>query len=423
MPRKLKKQTRRGNKEGTIYQRKDGKWCGQVLAGYNELGKPIRKTFYGTTREEVARKVAETTHQAFTGTLIAPIPMPQITLEKLIMDFLWTFKKPTVSDVTFEWYLGIAKTHIVPYLGNAVPKELTPYQIQTLINRLSGKKQLAERTVKGVRDVLNQTFKHAIEMNLADINPVSGTKMPKKPRSEAEEKENVIPVAGRAAILKAAENDLKMKTAITVLMFTGMRVGEFLALTWGNVDFQSGVITIDRAITHSCEYNEDGSLKGRKTVVGSTKTQCSKRKFKVSPVVMDVLREWREALPGHMRRKITPDNLLTNDAVVFPNDMGKMRTYDGFRTTYRRFMTQHNLGDYTIHSYRHTFATMLLENGVNPRVVQKLLGHRDIETTLGTYSHVLPEVYDGVANVVGEIHADMMVEGGCSDNVPESLEP
>ena len=63
---------------------------------------------------------------------------------------------------------------------------------------------------------------------------------------------------------------------------------------------------------------------------------------------------------------------------------------------------------YTLHSYRHTFATMLLERGVNPKVVQKLLGHRDIETTLGTYSHVLPEVFDGVAGVVGELHADMV---------------
>ena len=85
-----------------------------------------------------------------------------------------------------------------------------------------------------------------------------------------------------------------------------------------------------------------------------------------------------------------------------------MRTYNGFRTTYLRFMRKHNLGEYSLHSYRHTFATMLLEKGVNPKIVQKLLGHQDIETTLGTYSHVLPEVFDGVAGVVGELHADMV---------------
>ena len=71
-------------------------------------------------------------------------------------------------------------------------------------------------------------------------------------------------------------------------------------------------------------------------------------------------------------------------------------------------MADNNLGSYSLHSYRHTFATMLLEQGINPKVVQKSLGHRDIETTLGIYSHVLPEVFDGVAGVIGELHAGMV---------------
>ena len=96
------------------------------------------------------------------------------------------------------------------------------------------------------------------------------------------------------------------------------------------------------------------------------------------------------------------------DAVVFPNGLGEMRTYNGFRTTYRRFMTDNNLGEYTLHSYRHTFATMLLESGVNPKIVQKMLGHADIETTLGTYSHVLPEVYDGVADTMAGLHETLL---------------
>ena len=124
--------------------------------------------------------------------------------------------------------------------------------------------------------------------------------------------------------------------------------------------------------------------------------------------MLDVLTRWRAALPYHMRAE--PDHdILAKSAVVFPNDMGKMRTYDGFRTTYRRFMSENGLGAYTLHSYRHTFATMLLEKGVNPKVVQELLGHRDIETTLGIYSHVLPEVFEGVTGVVGELYADMTV--------------
>ena len=176
-----------------------------------------------------------------------------------------------------------------------------------------------------------------------------------------------------------------------------------MALTWGQVDFQSNTITIDRAISFVCDYDDEGKLTSRKTIVSDTKTQCSMRKMKVSPVVMDVLKEWREFLPNHMHKSVKHD-ALASDCVVFPNNMGQMRTYNGFRSTYRRFMTEKNLGDYPLHCYRHTFATMLLEQGVNPKVVQKLLGHSEIETTLGVYSHVLPEVFDGAAVTIGEIH-------------------
>ena len=75
-------------------------------------------------------------------------------------------------------------------------------------------------------------------------------------------------------------------------------------------------------------------------------------------------------------------------------------------------MAENNLGGYSLYSFRHTFATMLLEQGVNPRVAQKLLGHRDIETTLGTYRHVLPEVFDGAADTLAGVYDSMMSIAG-----------
>jgi len=408
MPRKTKKTTRRGNKEGSIYKRKDGKWCGQVLVGYSELGKPVRKTFYGATREEVAQKVSEATHKVFSGEL-SPSAVVECTVENLVREYLWTFKKPTISDVTFEWYLNLCNTHVIPEIGTVELGTVTPVFLQKLLNRLYEEKQLSLRSVKAVRDILNQAFTHAVELKITTTNPVLGTKTPKASREKPAKDENakVISKDDRAQILQAAENDLRMKTALTVLMFTGMRVGEFLALPWKNVDLENGVITINQALTLKCEYSEDGKIKSRQTVIGDTKTHGSNRSFKVAPIVMDVLRQWRKALPEHMRGAVATD-ILASDAVVFPNDRGEMRTYNGFRTTYRRFMAENNLGEYTLHSYRHTFATMLLESSVNPRIVQKMLGHADIETTLGTYSHVLPEVYDGVANTMTGLHEAML---------------
>jgi len=408
MPRKTKKQTRRGNKEGSIYQRKDGKWCGQVLTGYNEEGKPVRKTFYGETREEVAKKVSGATHQVFQGEAKS-FNLTDITVSQLVKDYLWTFKKPSVSDVTFEWYLFVQKNHIDTSIGELPAQSLNAYQIQMLLNRMSSEKNLSQRTLKGVRDTLNQAYTHAVKMKFIAENPVLDTKIPKPPRimDEEENGKRIIPIHMRTTILEAAETNLPMKTVITVLMFTGMRIGEFLALIWGNVDFDNQIITIDRSLTHTCEYDREGNLSGRSNVVGLTKTQCSKRKVKVSHVVVSTLETWKAEMGQYVKPKDGRD-IFAKDAVVFPNKEGNMRTYDGFRTNYRRFMDKHNLGDYPIHSYRHTFATMLLEAGTNPKVVQKLLGHRDVETTLGTYSHVLPEVFDGAADTMAAIHADML---------------
>ena len=419
MSRKTRKQTRRGKGEGSIYK-KNGKWYGQVTIGYNATGKQVRKTFIGKTREEVAKMVTSAASQAFDGVLTVSVIAPDTTVKEFITDFLWIFKRPTVSDVTFEWYRNIIEAHIIPALGTIAVTELTPQIIQSQINKMYVEDSLEIRTIKAMRDTLNQAYNHAIEMKQVKMNPVSGTKLPKQSRvqSDMKDENKAIPVDVRANILKVVDDNICMKTAVTVLMLTGMRVGEWLALTWGQVDFSNNVITIDRAITKACEYDDEGKLISRKTVVGDTKTSCSTRKIKVSQVVMDVLMDWKKALPGHVRKTVKHD-VLSDKCVVFPNNLGEMRTYNGFRSTYRRFMAENSLGDYPLHRYRHTFTTMLLEEGVNPKVVQKLLGHSDIETTLGTYSHVLPEVFDGVAGIVGKIHTDMM-----SDNkkAPQLLE-
>lgn len=407
MPRAKKKQTRRGNKEGSIYQRLDGKWCGQVLTGYNDSGYPVRRTFYGKTREDVAQKVSEAVSSVFSG--VKPVKPTRLTMNQLMREYLWTFKKPTVSDVTFDWYLTLSDKYIVPQLGHVVVSDLTPYLIQEHLNKLF--ENLSARTVKAVRDLLNQVFIHSVEIKLIQRNPVSGTKVPKVSREKSKQTERVcvIPPADRKKILSATHDDLRMRVALTVLMFTGLRVGEFLALTWGQIDFRNGSLSIDRAITQSCEYADDGKLQNRKTVVGLTKTSCSERKIKVPENVLAVLLEWRDYLPTHMRRQVKSD-ILNSEAVVFPNDLGQMRTYDGFRTTYRRFMSEHGLGDYSLHSYRHTFATMLLEAGTNPKTVQELLGHRDIQTTLGVYSHCLEDVKNNAANVIAGIYRDLTEE-------------
>ena len=394
---------RRGNREGSIYQRKDGKWVGQVLFGYKPDGKPDRKYFYGSTREEVAKKVSDASVKAFKGE--APVKRIAITLGEYLTDWLYMFKKPEVKPRTFEWYCDISKG-IIDELGKTPLKNLNTLQVQDFLISKLEKGNKSTRTVKGIRDTLNQALNHAVDTKLLEYNPVAHTKLPKREWKSETEKSKAMSIELRQKVLTAVADDDFYKPIIFTLMFTGIRAGEFLALPWKNVDLDSGVIKIDRAVTLETEMEKDFKKQSRNTVVSSTKTYNSDRKIKIPQILVEILEDWKQKQKVHKKY-----NFLTMpDNVVFPNQFGRLRTYNGFRTTYRRFLERYNLEHYKInlHSFRHTFATMLLEAGVNPRIVQKLLGHKDITTTLNTYSHVLDEVYDGVADTLGEICTDII---------------
>ena len=113
-----------------------------------------------------------------------------------------------------------------------------------------------------------------------------------------------------------------------------MRAGEFLALPWKNVDLENGVITIDRAVTLDTAIDKNLKQKSRNTVVSSTKTFSSNRKIKIPKILVDILLEWKQTQASQTKY----GRLTDPDKVVFPNKYGQIRTYNGFRTTYRRFL-------------------------------------------------------------------------------------
>ncbi|SHH82888.1 Phage integrase family protein [Sporobacter termitidis DSM 10068] len=142
---------------------------------------------------------------------------------------------------------------------------------------------------------------------------------------------------------------------------------------------------------------------------GPPKTNAGYRKIAVPQAVLDVIAEWKLYV---LTLPKAEQMLDTKNAVFASTTTGGYRTYQGFRASYRHFLRRHNLDDESLnlHRYRHTYATMLLETGINPRVVQKLIGHSNISTTLGTYSHVAGEVYENVASGL-ETTFDKLMDG------------
>ena len=198
-----------------------------------------------------------------------------------------------------------------------------------------------------------------------------------------------------------------MCPAITTLMFTGMPVGEMLALQWKHIDFKAKTISIRQSVTRELTFDADGKTAAMTDALGATKTRTSQRVLQAPDIVLARLREWMRdvvALKGGL-------STLTPDGFVFlsTRTMG-MRTYSGFRASYRHFLERNGFeGDgLNLHRFRHTYASMLLEQEINPKIVQKLLGHRDVSTTLGVYSHVVPEVFSGVTAAVNDASQNLL---------------
>ena len=397
MPRKTKV-TRRGKNEGSVYQRKDGRWVGQVTVGYREdNGKPIRRYTYQATREEAAHWVA--LQVATELDRAGSVRSGELLLRDFLHNWLATFKVHEVCSRTMALYYDAERLHIAPALGDLPLGEVTPLKIQTFLYQLQAEKRLSQRTISLNKSVLVQMYDYAMELGLVENNPARNAKLPRQSRKIDDGDSKVIPIAQREKLLKAAESDPILCPILTLLMLTGMRIGEALALQWKHVDFQNRTISIQQSLTRELEFDGEGRTKKTAAALGVTKTRCSRRVIQAPDLVLQRLREWMRYLS---KRKGGLEALVPEGFVFCSTRTMGMRTYSGFRASFRHFLERNGFGDQhlNLHRFRHTYASMLLEQEISPKVVQKLLGHRDVSTTLGVYSHVVPEVFTGVTAVV-----------------------
>jgi integrase len=403
MPQKQKqeKYNRTANGTGSIFKRSsDGRYVGQILVGYRADGSADRKNVYGKSEKEVKVKLEELKAQIKQGLFVTK--RNSDTLGGLIKSWLKTNKRNKKSPRTYEWYCNMSK-RIIAELGDVHVSKLNRIQIQNFLDDTFEKEGLSVRYIKALRDILNQVLNQAVDDKIIPENPARKTVLPKERRKKNfdDDGAKAMSIEVRQKVLEATANDKLYKPIVYTLLFTGIRAGEFLALPWKNVDLKNSTVIIDQAVTLDVEIDDDLNPISRSSIVDLTKTITSERKIKIPKVLVDILTEWKHQQENHKKHR----NLTDPERPVFPNKYGEMRTYNGFRRTFQRFFAKHGLSEHetTLHSFRHTFATMLLEAGVNPKIVQTYLGHKDIETTLNLYSHVLKEVYDGAALTLEEI--------------------
>jgi len=368
---------KRGQGEGTISKRPDGTWWARISLGKDANGKQKRKAFYGATRKEVQEKLTAALNELNTDTYIEPSKM---TVARWMDTWLKEYKYHSVKPHTYESYYSMAKCHIKPRLGQTRLKDLRKDMVQRFVNDLftEGK---GPSYVESVFRVLNGALKEAVDGDLIAKNPATGVRMPRK---EKQEMRILTPEEQLRFIETAKLYDLG--EVFILMLGTGMRIGEALALTWDDINFENAEIRVNKTQT---EYIDPHEKKPKlRLSYGTPKTQSSYRTIPLLPQLVEMLKDHREkqnAQASEMGSAYTDNNL------VFCARFGTGLWKCNMQYKLMQICQKANIDGLHSHCLRHTFATRGLENGIPLKVMQELLGHSKISMTADTYSHVLPD--------------------------------
>jgi integrase len=369
---------RRGNNEGSISRRKDGRWMGRYTIHTAEG--PKQRAVYGRTRAEAAEKLTRAMADRDGGIVY---DAGKLVLGEYLDRWLADSVRGTVRQRTYERYESLVRVHISPTLGRIKLKNLTPAHVRSL-NREKLDSELAPRTVQYIHRTLSKALKQAVSDGLIPRN-AAGSVKPPQPRTE-----EIRPLDREQvrAFLEAISGD-RLEALYVVAITAGLRSGELLGLKWEDVDLEAGMLQVRRTLSEARSgriFEAPKSGKGRR---------------------IQLTRMATEALRGHRKRqleeKLRLGSLWQENGLVFPSQVG---TPIGGRNLIRHFKIR--LGraglpsTFRFHDLRHTCATLLLRQAVHVKFVQELLGHGDVSLTLNTYSHVLPDMGDAAAGAMDE---------------------
>ena len=363
---KYKMVKQRGHGEGSIYQRKDGRWVASIT-----LENRKRKQFYGKTRKEVQEKLRVALNEQRQGTLATG---PQQTLKQYLEYWLEDVHKPAIRLSSYMQYRGILDKHIFPLLGHIQVQKLTPQQVQSFYARKE-KEGLALGTIRTIHAVLHNALSHAVSINLVSRNVSDVVNPPRLVKHER----HPLTIEQAQKLLQHVQGH-SLEGLITVALATGMRRGELLGLRWQDIHFDTKSLQIQRTI----------SRQRKKGIVESEpKTSRGRRNIILPPFAIEALKEHRTR---QLEVRLKVGSAWEESNFVFCNGHGGFLEPSQLHMMFRNLLKEADLPQIRFHDLRHSAATMMLTMGVHPKVVQELLGHSSISLTLDTYSHVLPSM-------------------------------
>lgn len=380
--------SRRGHNEGTIVQRSDGRWAAVVNLGTGPDGKRKRKSFYGKTRKEVAEKLKIALRDQQLGLPIAP---ERQTVKQFLTRWLTESAKPTLRPTTFATYSIHVRVHIVPALGHIPLQQLSPQDVQAFINHKL-EPGLSPRSVSDIYAVLRRALNQAVKWSLVPRNVATIVDTPRVPRKQMR---CLTPEQARK-LLVTVQGD-RLEALYSVAIALGLRRGEALALKWEDVDLDLGILHIKAGLVR---------IEGKLQRV-EPKTAMSRRTIRL-PWVANV------ALRAHKERQSEDREIAgarwNEMGLVFPSQVGTHLEPRSFKRNLDRALQKAGLEHIRIHDLRHTAASLMLAQGVSPKMVSEILGHSRVGITFDTYVHI----YDAMRQEAADM-MDLVLKGAAID--------
>jgi integrase len=376
---------KRGQGAGSVVRRKDGRYVVRLPVD------GVRRVIgYARTAEEGERMLTAAKHERDRG---IPYVADSMTLAQFTAEWL-ALKQPDLKESTYRSYEGLLRVHILPSLGKKPLKKITPPELQRLYAarrgaEIKGKRtqRVSAATVRRAHDVLHNLLDDARRLGHVAVNVTENVQPPKPER-------RIMQVLSRdqvAAFLDTIRGD-RLEALYLLAITTGMREGELLALKWREVNLDADALRITATL-----YRR----KARNFAITPTKTHKSDRMVALAPVAVDALRSHRAR---QLEERLALGDAWQDNDLVFPlQDGSPMDGQNMYRYEFRRQLARAGLPPIRFPGLRHTFATLMREQGMDIKDVADALGHSSPTITATLYTHVTTASGRRVANAAEAI--------------------